>query len=100
MCKRSNKTVNRVGYHIPKSGLEPYFGYLIGDYVLRESRYLLKILLPACRKAFTKRCCKAEPPTQKTNHEIYDIEQLTDESSRGTVSREMGKKVSVYKLVT
>lgn len=73
--------VRILGYNIPQSCKMLYFGILTGNVVLRDDRYLLKILLAACKKAITKRWYKPDPPTQnewlKIVRGIHDMELLT-----------------------
>ncbi|XP_054872348.1 LINE-1 retrotransposable element ORF2 protein isoform X1 [Amphiprion ocellaris] len=55
--------VKILGYSIPNTCLVMYFGSIIINEVNKNDRYLLKILLAACKKAITKKWCKLEPPT-------------------------------------
>ena len=72
---------NVLGYDIPLTFKVMYLGVMTGDIVIREDRYLLKILLAACKKTITRRWYKTDPPTQeewlKIVKEIYVMEHLT-----------------------
>lgn len=73
--------VGILGYDISKTCMFLYFGSMTGNVVLKEDKYLLKILLAACKKAITRKWYTPDPPTQdnwlKILNEIYVMEQLT-----------------------
>lgn len=70
-----------LGYNIPNTCVLLYLGNMSGHIVLKEDRYLLKIVLAACKKAITRKWHRTDPPTQqdwkKIVSDIYVMEMLT-----------------------
>ena len=73
-------TCRILGYDVSKSCKLLYLGIILGN-VLKDDKYILKIILVACKKAITRKWYKADPPTQedwrKIMDEIHTMEQLT-----------------------
>lgn len=69
-----------LGYAVSKTCTLLYFGVITGN-VMKEDRYILKIMLAACKKAITRKWNKIDPPSQdewiKIIDEIQTMEQLT-----------------------
>lgn len=69
-----------LGYAVPKSCTLLYLGVITGN-VLKEDRYILKIMLAACKKAITRKWYKIDPPLQDDWMTVMDklhiMEQLT-----------------------
>uniref|UniRef100_A0A671XN45 Reverse transcriptase domain-containing protein n=1 Tax=Sparus aurata TaxID=8175 RepID=A0A671XN45_SPAAU len=97
--------VRILDYDISKSCVLLYFGNMTGNVVLKEDRYLLKILLAACKKAITRKWYKPDPPTQddwlKIVNEIYVMELLTHKiRTQEEQCREKWEKWTVYASTT
>lgn len=69
-----------LGYIIPKEFKVMYLGNL-NKHVVKDDRYLAKILLVTCKKAITRNWYKAEPPTttqwMEIIREVYEMERMT-----------------------
>lgn len=73
--------VKILGYVIPQTCLVLYLGHINCDGINKSDKYLLKILLAACKKAITKKWFKSDPPTTqdwiKIVNGIFEMEILT-----------------------
>jgi len=67
-------------YGVSNSFTLLYLGFITGN-VLKDDRYILKIMLAACKKAITRKWYKTDPPSQeewmKIMDKIHSMEQLT-----------------------
>lgn len=70
-----------LGYNIPMTGLTMYLAYVPGNILPKEDRYLMKILLAACKKIIIRRWRQSDPPTTKEwlqmVNSIFQMEILT-----------------------
>ena len=70
-----------MGYDVSMSCTLLYLGIMTGNVVLKDDRYILKIMLVACKKAITRKWYRTDPPTQedwmKIMDEIHIMEQMT-----------------------
>ena len=86
-----------LGYGVSKSCTLLYLGVITGNVVLKDDRYILKIMLVACKKAITRKWYKTDPPSRadrmKVMDEIHIMEQLTygNTDSRGSMLLKVGE---------